>query len=276
MNLVVDPARWFTFSHAVRSCDGNSRCGDAVLVQRLAEDRLACVLVDVSGHGARCAPASSHVSTRLLAMLLAGFSPRDSAFFVDCDPWFRRSDDEAAFVTAFVAVIDAAAGTVTYSAAGHDGALLVGSDGTTSSLDANGPALGVVDRPVFGEGVVTFQPGDRLVVVTDGITESRTAGGPMFGLEGVGRIARRQAVMPNAATIVAAAEHHARGTLRDDASAVVVESRPAFGATCVASGRGGSGSAPIAVVSQRRANRRSASARITRSANQRIAMIPGE
>jgi sigma-B regulation protein RsbU (phosphoserine phosphatase) len=98
----------------------------------------------------------------------------------------RYTATTGTFVTAFFAVVDPAAGSMTYASAGHVPPRLVRADGR------DGVALNRAQRLPLGinpkaasypEASVTFAPGDTVAIVTDGITEATDHRGDCFGLE---------------------------------------------------------------------------------------------
>jgi sigma-B regulation protein RsbU (phosphoserine phosphatase) len=211
---------WFE----IRGIDGLDRCGDAVTLRHLADGSAAVVMVDVAGHGRVCAHLSFYASTHLMALLAVGTPPAEAARLADLDLRLERGSGAPAFVTAFIARLDPASAQLRYASAGHETALLLHADGTHDELSANGPALGFLDAADFAQNAVSYRDGDRLLVVTDGVTESRDDQGRMFGTTGVVRAAARA---PHARTcphqIIAAAQAHASDGLRDDASALIVD-----------------------------------------------------
>lgn len=161
-------------------------------------------IADVSGHGtpaavlmaithalAHAQPGTHTPPSTLLEYLnerLAGHYTRDGTF-----------------VTAFYSVLDPDAGTLTYSAAGHNPPRLV-REGRVISLDQAGMLpLGIIDGQKYRQATVTLQRGDLLLLYTDGITEAMAPITPpeprntladapqgrthaMFGLEGLDRV----------------------------------------------------------------------------------------
>ena len=76
------------------------------------------------------------------------------------------------FVTAFYAVLDPRARTLTYSRAGHNPPRLA-RGGSVLSLDRNGGLpLGIAEDQAYGQALVTLEPDDLLLLYTDGITEA--------------------------------------------------------------------------------------------------------
>src|SRR4051812_35709733 len=92
------------------------------------------------------------------------------------------------FVTAFYAVLDAAARTLTYSSAGHNPPRLVRGEGVLPLDKAALLPLGILPDQQYPEAQITLQRGDLLLLYTDGITEAmppvKSDGSPdLFGTE---------------------------------------------------------------------------------------------
>jgi serine phosphatase RsbU (regulator of sigma subunit) len=112
-----------------------------------------------------------------------------------------------------------------YSSAGHDTARILDPDGSSRRLEANGPLLGVLAQPEFGEAQLALEPGGHLVVVTDGVVESRPPGTlEFFGAEralcSVAKAVHAQA--DPAGVLIADVLRHTGGVPADDAAALVV------------------------------------------------------
>lgn len=81
--------------------------------------------------------------------------------------------DAGTFVTAFAATLDPSTGTVSYVAAGHGMAVVLGADGSHHRLASSGPALGLSSAYGTGwqVGTTTVPPGQTLLVLGDGFLE---------------------------------------------------------------------------------------------------------
>jgi sigma-B regulation protein RsbU (phosphoserine phosphatase) len=89
---------------------------------------------------------------------------------------------ELAYVTAVFAVIDPAAGTVTYASAGHPSPIVIRRGARIESLDERGMVLGFLpDATYTSARVDKLVAGDRIVFHTDGITEAEGTGGEFYG-----------------------------------------------------------------------------------------------
>lgn len=158
--------------------------GDFLDIVDLDDERVGVILGDVSGHG----PVAALVGLRLKIALgsMLGRVPLEELL-----PRVRGSlaDEPEMFATAFVAIVDLAADTLSYVNAGHPPPLLVRAgapDEGPHELDPTGPLLSAVLADATWEtGVHGFGPGDSLLAFSDGVLEARDGDGREFGLDGV-------------------------------------------------------------------------------------------
>lgn len=89
------------------------------------------------------------------------------------------------FVTAFYGILDPTAGTFLYSNAGHcPGLLLSGGEGVkTEWLAITGIPLGILEEGRWEQRVVSFAPGDVLLLYTDGVIEAEDEAVRPYGRE---------------------------------------------------------------------------------------------
>lgn len=87
------------------------------------------------------------------------------------------------FTTAFLGRYDAETGHLCYSNAGHSPVIYCPAGGEARMLLATDMPLGIMPDTVFGDCVITLEPGDVLVVATDGFSEARNAAMQMFGYD---------------------------------------------------------------------------------------------
>ncbi len=139
----------------------------------------------------------------------------------------RRLGDPDFYVTALVARWRAATGTFTWVNCGHPPGLVVGLDGSLTTLDEQtSPALGEgKEQRSFTTSERQLHAGERLILVTDGITGRHTQDGGRFGVEGIRRALERIQNPTAAATalaIQAAVIESWSEPLEDDATVVVL------------------------------------------------------
>jgi phosphoserine phosphatase RsbU/P len=81
------------------------------------------------------------------------------------------------YLTLFYGVIDPAAGTLSYSNAGHQHAFVIRADGAAERLDTTDPPFGIVDRDTYGEASVPWRTReDLLFLFTDGLSDALDLG----------------------------------------------------------------------------------------------------
>jgi sigma-B regulation protein RsbU (phosphoserine phosphatase) len=191
--------------------------GDWFDVVRLADDRIAVALVDVSGHGA----GVGAFALRTKALTLAAMETYEPG---DAFEWLanRLGDTGEQFLTGVILVLDGHTGVVRYASAGHPPLLLAGLTGITE-LGQTGPLLG----PLAGRWTteeIDLERGGALVAYSDGLIEARSAGGAPFGLHGLVEVVERtQLGGPDAvadACLDAVQRHQV--TREDDLTLVVV------------------------------------------------------
>jgi sigma-B regulation protein RsbU (phosphoserine phosphatase) len=145
----------------------------------LGDGRLLLVIADVSGKGVPAALLMSGFRAALMSQDLAQLAPGAIAGRVN--EFLNKSVEPGRFVTAFLGLIDAASGRLTYVNAGHNPPLLLRTGGAIEWLEAGGVILGIMPDAHYSGGDVTLAPGDLVVLYTDGVTEGANAADEMWG-----------------------------------------------------------------------------------------------
>lgn len=197
----------------------------------LSDTKLAVALGDVTGHGI----AASVLMTAAQGFLHAALQEHaDAARAVtDLNRFInpRRSDDK--FVTAWVAVFDSVARTISYVDAGHGYALMLNPDNTTRSLDeGDGLPIGIVADAEYASVTCPLDPGGRALVISDGLVEQyglvpqadETGTKEQFDIDGIARVIAAASRERDLVTALfdAVVKHAGTSTLQDDATAVLV------------------------------------------------------
>ncbi|MCL4302008.1 MAG: SpoIIE family protein phosphatase [Anaerolineae bacterium] len=168
-------------SIAVVSIPASEVGGDFYDFITVSDRQLTLIIGDVAGKGIPAAMLTSVTRTMLRVEAMRGDLPH-SIIHQANNVLYQDLSRADSFVTAFVATIDAAAGTLSYASAGHTPAILWRAETqTTEQLKATSPPIGIFYR---GESTrtVTLNPGDTLLFYTDGITEAESPAGELFGL----------------------------------------------------------------------------------------------
>jgi hypothetical protein len=171
---------------AYRPADGPGAGGDFYDVLPLGGGKTAVVIGDVSGHGRAALGRTALARYTLRAYLEAGLEPREALQIAGSVMAGKLEGD---FVTALVAVHDAAAGTLTYASAGHPPPIVVSDAGFEPVLPAAAPPLGVGASTGQRQTALPFPRGAIACFYTDGLSEART-GGNQLGSSGLERVVR--------------------------------------------------------------------------------------
>lgn len=143
--------------------------------------RLGVLVADASGHGAPAAVlmAMTHSITHTLPDPVR---PGELLTHLNAHLARRYTRPTGSFVTAFYAVFDPAADTLTYASAGHSPPRLARAGGGRVVLNrAQRLPLGIEPDEVYPEQSVAFHPGDRVILFTDGVIEAVNPDGDMYG-----------------------------------------------------------------------------------------------
>jgi sigma-B regulation protein RsbU (phosphoserine phosphatase) len=201
--------------------------GDFYDIFELDGGQFGLIVGDVAGKGLTAAirVAAARHSVRSYAFL----DPDPAVALTRANAALSKEETEGGgMLTAFFAVVDASAHTVTYASGGHEPALILSADGSIQELGVAGCPMGVLDTFSYASESLSLKPGDRLIVFTDGITEARSREAGFFGQEGVRdylALHTELGAQELATGLLDAAVRHARGSLQDDAAIVVFERR---------------------------------------------------
>ena len=143
--------------------------------------RLGVLVADASGHGAPATVlmAMTHSITHTLPDPVR---PGDLLTHLNAHLARRYTRPTGSFVTAFYAVFDPAANTLTYASAGHSPPRLLRPDGSRCALNrAQRLPLGIKADEVYPDQSASLRTGDRVVFFTDGVIEATNTESDMFG-----------------------------------------------------------------------------------------------
>ena len=199
--------------------------GDCFDTIRFSDSRLALTIADVVGKGIPAALLMSNLQAAVRAFASEAIEPQ--ALCHQVNRILCGNIAEGRFISFFYCVLDATAGVLTYTNAGHYLPMLVRADGSVERLGCGGPVLGVLGDADYEQAQVALGPGDRLILYTDGLTEARSAGDEEFGEERLLDAAlRHRACSAPAlqARLAAEVASFTGGHLQDDATLMVLAS----------------------------------------------------
>ena len=143
--------------------------GDYYDVIQIDKDRVALVVVDVSGHGAKAAIVMAMMRAVIHSSPCGMTDP--ACVLQRLNRHFAFLWDTSMFATAIMGVLDVRSRSLRVASAGHMPPLLIRGTNVTEMPMANAPLLlwsEIADPPI---AEFTLEVGDRVVLYTDGITD---------------------------------------------------------------------------------------------------------
>jgi sigma-B regulation protein RsbU (phosphoserine phosphatase) len=148
--------------------------------------RTGILVADASGKG--LAGALLMVEARAMIRSMASMTSSPAEILASVNRVLRRDFEKGRFVSAFLAMLDSKARTLTMANAGHT-PLLLCRESTRSvvELTPKGTVLGVIPDDAFTAGVleerIELSPGDRFLLYTDGVSELMNPVNEEFGMD---------------------------------------------------------------------------------------------
>ena len=156
--------------------------GDFYDVIPLANDKVALLIADVTGHGIKAA-----LITVLLKSAFSTFKDCETSahkILAHMNKVLYKVLPQNLFVAALLVVIDLKTGTCLLSNAGIPYPYLINSkEESVEQLHASGLLLGIADEELYmpGEEIsVRLESGDRLILFTDGLSEAEDTANAHF------------------------------------------------------------------------------------------------
>jgi sigma-B regulation protein RsbU (phosphoserine phosphatase) len=153
--------------------------GDYFDVIPLSDQRYCIVLADVSGKGLPAALVSTMVKGIFLAQVEKHKTPRE--ILKATNVLLRSTLSRATFVTALVAILDAAKRSIELCSAGQCPPLRLCADRPPEFLSLAGHPMNWLESPAFDSLAVKLKPGETLIIYSDGVTEAQNEMDQFYG-----------------------------------------------------------------------------------------------
>ena len=197
--------------------------GDYFDIFPLGEGRLLVMVGDVAGHGLHTGLLMASLKSTVAALVYEGYSGVELVSRVNSLLVERRSGPTMATLSAVE--IDATAGTVGITNAGHPPAFLIHGGRAEELLISSLPLGSPRSRP--GHVVRPFPAGARILLYSDGLVEATDESGEPFSYERLARLVEEGADLAGGEleiSILAALDRVTGGApLADDLTVLVVE-----------------------------------------------------
>jgi sigma-B regulation protein RsbU (phosphoserine phosphatase) len=156
--------------------------GDFFDILPLASGEIAFCLGDVSGKGMNAAMLMAKTASLYRCLAKATKSPGELLATLNAE--ICETSTRGMFVTMAAGIYEPQSGKTTVANAGHEPPLCCATDGSVTSIPAEGPPLGIVPEVEFPEVEIPLG-GGGLYIFSDGLTEALTDSGEHFGSEGL-------------------------------------------------------------------------------------------
>ncbi len=134
------------------------------------DNKYAIAIADVSGKGI---PAAIFMGmARNIIRAESRVSTLPGNILQNSNRYIYQDSEQGMFITVVYLLVDTHNKIITYGCGGHNDQILFRNNGEVIRLKAAGRPLGVDPNAVFEEKVITFQPGDLLLLYTDGLLET--------------------------------------------------------------------------------------------------------
>jgi serine phosphatase RsbU (regulator of sigma subunit) len=154
--------------------------GDFYDVIRLADGKYGVLIADVVDKGMPAALLMA-LSWSLIWTYATEHTRSPSAVFDAVNRSLILHLEGQQFLTAFLAVLDPAAGRFVFVNAGHPPPLVIGGQGQARRLDRTGPPLGLDAAAVWPSVEGQLEEGETLMLYTDGVTDAEAGSGEFYG-----------------------------------------------------------------------------------------------
>jgi HAMP domain-containing protein len=196
--------------------------GDYFDVLRLAEDELAVIIADVSGHGLSSGLRMAMLKAALLILVEETREPEE--ILSRLDGVVRSNRERRFFVTATLGLFNLRTGTLRLTNAGHPPTYRVRGADVEEVLLPSSPLGGL--GHAYVKATLTLEPGDSVVWLSDGLIEATNAADEPFGYDSVKRVlagVEGESAIDIRNRLLAAVDRHTAGhPLSDDRTLMVM------------------------------------------------------
>ena len=146
----------------------------------VSNNRLAVVVADVSGKGIPAAMFMMNVKTQLSNFAETGMDIAEALRLTN--EKICSENDAGMFVTIWIGIIDLKDGSIKFSSAGHNPAVIIKEGNESQFLKCKvSPAVGAIDGISYNLYDAKIDVNDYLFLYTDGVTEATNKNDELFG-----------------------------------------------------------------------------------------------
>lgn len=172
--------------------------GDMLHIYRLSETKVACYVLDVSGHGTQASLLSVTIRNQLTSSLigdeiyhtpgnLISLSSTDTSPLAVITELAQHYNDllerTGQYFTIVYGILDVETGEFRFISAGHYNPVLISGDTVTIPSTTSGTPIGMFRDQSYTVQKLKVSRGDSLYLFTDGIVEETNTSGEQLGLK---------------------------------------------------------------------------------------------
>lgn len=154
--------------------------GDFYDVYQIDNDKVAVLILDVSGHGVPAALITTMAKIAFQSNLLQHSSTKEILKAVN-NEIAKALGSLTEFLTAFLCIIDMSDKKMIYTNAGHPSGFVLRNNEEPIVLSENSPFVGVMEDLEYYEAEFDLLSNDKIVLYTDGIIEAQNAKSELLG-----------------------------------------------------------------------------------------------
>lgn len=157
--------------------------GDLWSLIPMTNRRMLLFMADLSGHGVSAAINAFRLHGLVGEMQDVNLAPGN--ILETLNERLKDILGQGQFASAFAAIYDANAQTLSFSGSSWQSPVIINADKTTSLLDTSGIPLGLIGGRTYESQTIDFPSGARLLSYSDGLVERPGLGRDMIGADGL-------------------------------------------------------------------------------------------
>ena len=177
------PPAMSNLSISARTRPARSLGGDFYDFFMFDEERIGCVIADISGKGVSAALLMNMIRSVFKTVIGTMGEREDVLSVVNHHVSNEEIIQESSFATCIYLVADIRKSSLTFSNAGHSPALLFRDGEPVAELKAHGVPVGILKESTYRSSSVPIHPGDVIVLYTDGFPEAHNVQTEQFGTD---------------------------------------------------------------------------------------------
>jgi sigma-B regulation protein RsbU (phosphoserine phosphatase) len=217
--------------------------GDMLHIYPLSEYKVACYVLDVSGHGTQAALLSVAIRNQLTTRVAERTNNNTTGSLISlnqsvdatpeiiinqlADHYSGLLDRSGQYFTILYGTLDLTTGIFDYVSAGHHNPILISVPNRRRYKRSGGLPIGLFNNQNHEARQIQLSPGEKLYIFTDGIIEERNKKGKQFGMERLRRSLRESVAESNSLPLLLDyfSQWTGKSSFQDDIALIEIQGR---------------------------------------------------